>query len=203
MGRQTQLHLLADDCREFLHFIQERDPVVVGEWHSSQSPEIADVNQPWDKPSTYCLWNQALLPSLQRNRTGRHFNVDSSLPVIQFSFTSPLPGLWNARPAITQGRIWASFETENDDFARWFNAIVRWIRKNFIRDQLLGLNMGFVGTAAYEWFKQGGLLLPSFHPPLTESWLAWADVQNQYRSALLKSTKSLRISSKERAKPLE
>jgi hypothetical protein len=30
---------------------------------------------------------------------------------------------------------------------------------------------GYVGPAAYEWFKSGGLLLPMFAPPVTEEWV--------------------------------
>ena len=67
---------------------------------------------------------------------------------------------------------------------KWYNAVVRWIRKNFIRDLAVGHDRDSIGPAAYEWFRTGGLLLPNFRPPVTEAWLAWASVQNQHRTDL-------------------
>jgi hypothetical protein len=186
MGRQTQLHLLPQDCRQLLSFIQQRDPVIVTHWHSSESAEIAAVRDPWDRPGFYCLWNQAILPSLERDGTGKYFNVNSSLPVIEFSYEGTLSEPWNGQSGLLQGRIWASFDAEDKSFERWYNAVVRWIRKNFVRDPMVGLDLGFIGPVAYDWFRQGGLMLPSFRPPVTESWLGWVDVQNQHRASLSK-----------------
>lgn len=86
-----------------------------------------------------------------------------------------------------QGRVWASFETGDKAFESWYNAVVRWIRKNFIRDLALGLDRDSVGPAAYEWFKAGGLLLPGFRPPVTDAWLGWVSVQNQHRNEVTAS----------------
>ena len=185
MGRQTRFHMLPEDCRRFVLFLQERDPVIVTEWHSSKLPEIQEVTRPWERGGHYCLWNQAILPALTRKSTGKYFNIDFfSSPVIEFTYESPVLESWNGQPALTQGRIWASFETESKAFEKWYNAVVRWIRKNFIRDLAVGHDRDSIGPAAYEWFKAGGLLLPNFRPPLTEAWLAWASVQNQHRTDL-------------------
>jgi hypothetical protein len=152
--------------------------------HSSESDEVQEVSRPWEDRGFYCLWNQAIIPSLSREATGKYFNIDFSLPLIEFSYQSPRVEPWNGQPALLQGRIWASFETENKAFDRWYNATVRWIRKNFIRDIEVGLDRDSIGPEAYEWFKSGGLLLPSFRPPATDAWLAWVDVQNQHRADL-------------------
>jgi len=176
--------MLPEDCRRFVLFLQERDPVIVTEWHSSELAEIQEVNRPWERGGHYCLWNQAILPALTRKATGKYFNIDFSAPLIQFTYASPVLESWNGQPALTQGRIWASFETENKAFEKWYNAVVRWIRKNFVRDLAVGHDRDSIGPAAYEWFKAGGLLLPNFRPPLTEAWLAWASVQNQHRTDL-------------------
>ena len=184
MGRQTRFHMLPEDCRRFLLFLQERDPVIVTEWYSSELAEIQEVNRPWERGGHYCLWNQAILPALARKATGKYFNIDFSAPVIEFTYESPVLESWNGQPALTQGRIWASFETENKAFEKWYNAAVRWIRKNFIRDLAVGHDRDSIGPAAHEWFRAGGLLLPNFRPPLTEAWLAWASVQNQHRTDL-------------------
>jgi hypothetical protein len=177
--------MLPDDCRQFVQFLQERDPVVVTDVHSSESAEIHDVIRPWERRGIYCLWNQAILPNLKRSETGKYFNIDFSAPVIEFSYEPPALEPWNGQAALLQGRIWASFDSDDQAFARWYNAVVRWIRKNFVRDEGVGHDRDSIGPAAYEWFKAGGLLLPSFRPPVTEAWLAWASVQNQHRADLL------------------
>src|ERR1700719_1957924 len=169
MGRQTRFHMLPEDCRRFVLFLQERDPVIVTEWHSSELAEIQEVNRPWERGGHYCLWNQAILPALTRKATGKYFNIDFSAPVIEFTYESPGLESWNGQPALTQGRIWASFETENKAFEKWYNAVVRWIRKNFVRDIAVGHDRDSIGPAAYEWFRTGGLLLSNFRPPLSEA----------------------------------
>jgi len=180
--------MLPEDCRRFASFLQGRDPVVVTRWHSSESAEIEEVHRPWEEGTKYCLWNQAILPTLRRATTEQYFNIDWSEPAIEFDYPKPVPQLWNGLPALVQGRIWASFEAEDKNFERWYNASVRWIRKNFIRDPAVGHHQDSIGPAAYEWFRTGGLLLPGFRPPLTEAWLAWVNVQNQHRAALASST---------------
>jgi len=187
MGRQTRFHMLPEDCRNFLLFVQERDPVSVVEWHSTEFSEVKEVDCPWEQGGSYCLWNRAIIPTLSRRLTGKYFNIEFSAPVIEFSYGSPRAEPWNGQPALVQGRIWASFETDDEAFARWYNALVRWILKNFIREIGLGLNRDSVGPAAYEWFKSGGLLLPGIRPPITEAWLGWVDSQNKYRADAVRS----------------
>jgi hypothetical protein len=77
-------------------------------------------------------------PWVDRKAAGKYFNIDFSAPVIEFTYESPVLESWNGQPALTQGRIWASFETENQAFEKWYDAVVRWIRKNFIRDLAVG-----------------------------------------------------------------
>lgn len=184
MGRQIRFHMLPEDCRRLVRFLQERDPVVVTPWHSSESADIEDIKRPWERGDHYCLWNQAILPVLTRAATGKYFNIDWSLPVIEFTYPAPSLESWNDQPALVQGRIWASFETQDKKFRAWYDAAVRWIRKNFIRDLGTGHDRDSIGPAAYEWFKSGGLLLPGFRPPVTEAWIAWVNVQNQHRMTI-------------------
>lgn len=179
-----------EDCARFVRFLQERDPVIITPWHSSTSAELEEVLKPWEEGARYCLWNQAILPSLKRETTGEYFNVSFSAPVIEFSYPSPEIESWNGQPSLVQGRIWASFNSENHQFERWYNAVVRWIRKNFVRDVGIGLERDSIGPEAYEWFKRGGLLLPGFRPPVTQDWLAWVSVQNQHRSTVASSKSS-------------
>jgi hypothetical protein len=148
--------------------------------------DIEDIREPWVQRSKYCLWNQSVLHKLQRRATGQYFNVDFTSPVIEFNYESQLAEAWDGQAAFLQGRIWASFETENKGFERWYSVVVRWIRKNFVRDPGVGFDIGFVGPVAYEWFKSGGLLLPGFRPPVIEVWRGWVDVQNQHRASLVR-----------------
>lgn len=188
MGRQTGLHMLEEDCKTLLESVQKRDPVIVIE-RDSTSPEIEAVREPWKRGGTYCMWNQALLPAIERefipdSNRGPYYNVNSDLPIIELWYRSPIQECWNGRAALTQGRIWASFAQENRNFERWFNSIVRWIRKNFVKNPVpLG---GYVGPAAYDWYKAGGVLLPVLRPPITRPWLSWVEAQDQHRAVFSK-----------------
>src|ERR1700683_2452006 len=122
MGRQTRFHMLPEDCRQCVRFLQERDPVIVTNRHSRESAELQEMGRPWEQGGDYCLWNRAILPELRRRSTGEHFNIDLSEPVIEFSYaSSPIIELWNGQPSLIQGRIWASFEKESKPFERWYN----------------------------------------------------------------------------------
>ncbi len=183
MGRQTQLHMLEADCRQLLEFICQRDPVFAFQ-RCSLSPRPEPISEPWKTGDTYVLWNQSVslapVPIECGESTTKQYCFDFDIPLIELSFRSPEPESWNARPALRQGRVWCSTSTGNLKFDRWYAAVVRWIRKNFIRNPV-PLD-GFVGPAAYEWYKQGGTLLPWFFPPPTQTWMSWIAAQDQNRS---------------------
>lgn len=121
---------------------------------------------------------------IPESNRGPYYRVDSALPVIELWYRSPIPESWNGRAALTQGRIWAAFEQKNRDFEVWFNSIVRWIRKNFVKNPVpLG---GYIGPAAYEWYKAGGILLPVLRPPVNKTWLSWVEAQDQHRAVFSK-----------------
>jgi hypothetical protein len=185
MGRQTGLHMLEEDCKALLGRVQDRDPVIVIDWTSS-SRDIDAIRRPWQQGGWYCMWNHALLATIERkfipdSNHGPYYRVDSALPVIELSYPAPVPESWNGRPALRQGRIWAGFEQENRDFERWFNSIVRWIRKNFVKNPVLHTG-GYLGPAAHAWYKAGGILLPALRPPVTSQWLSWVEAQDQHRA---------------------
>jgi len=181
--------MLEEDCKIFLELVQKRDPVIVID-RDATSREIEAILKPWDHAGLYCIWNQALLPSIERkfipeSNHGPYYHVDSALPVIELSYPSPIPESWNGRSALTQGRIWAGFEQENRDFERWFNSVVRWIRKNFVKNPVPHLG-GYIGPAAYDWYKTKGILLPVLRPPVTPQWLSWVEAQDQHRAVFSK-----------------
>lgn len=175
--------MIESDCSEFLEFVQNRDPVIIIQW-VSKSLELEEMRSVCARAGWYCFWNQNILISLERRYIkdsdhGPYYRVDSALPVIEFSYT-PTQTVWNGRPALLQGRVWAGFEQTNKRFDRWYAAVVGWIRRKFVKNPvpLLG---GYLGPAAYEWYRKGGLLLPSFQPPLTPEWISWAAAQDAHR----------------------
>src|SRR5437660_1498859 len=182
MGRQVQLHILAADVQQFLDFVQARDPVIVT-LRDSDSPEVNALADPSSVSRVMTLWNQVLLSSLKRKHVvypGRqYYSVESSSPTLEFSPSEPYE--WNGRPALVQGRLYASFENATKDYEQWYNALVRWIRKNFAKVPI-PLSGGYIGPAAHDWFKKGGLLLPMFRPPVTNQWLSWIEAQDQHRA---------------------
>ncbi len=172
--------MLARDCEEFLAAVQRRDPLVVTSWNS-ESSEIEDLSRSaCSSRERLCLWNQSLLAHLgrawiERPNAKSYFRIDESLPVLEMSASYVCE--WDGQPALTQGRIWGSFEDRTSHrFDQWYEAIVRWIRKNYVRSPCTGLR-GYVAPAALEWYKSGGILLPMLVPPVTPDWRAFLAAQ--------------------------
>lgn len=182
MGRQIQFHALPADIQRLLEFAHERDPVIVA-LRDSNSPEVSAVSNPAAETHVMTLWNQGVLSGLQRRHVvvpGRdYYSFDSSLPTLELS--PSLPCKWNGREALLSGRIYGTFDTPNAEYGRWFNSLVRWIRRHFVKSFLPSL--GPIGQAAYDWYKAGGVLLPMMIPPaVTASWLSWVQAQDQHRA---------------------
>jgi hypothetical protein len=177
--------MLPEDCRRLLEYVQQRDPVVVVE-RSADSKDILEVPNPSLRGGSYCLWNQALLPALEREFIDReshlsYFRIDDELPVIELNYPNPVQERWNGRSALAQGRIYTGLNAKKGEvFEKWYGAIVRWIQKNFIRNPIPHLG-GHVGPVAFEWYRNGGILLPMLRPPVTQQWIAWMEAQDQHR----------------------
>jgi|SRR5579872_363179 len=182
MGRQIQFHSLPYDLKAFLEFVQNRDPVIVTE-RSSDTPEIRSVADPSSQTQVMILWNQAILGSLTRKHIvypGRaYYGVDASLPTLELAPSEICD--WNGREALLQGRLYGFFDNPSPEYEKWFNSLARWIRNNFVK-VAIPLPGGYVGSAAYDWFKKGGLLLPGFRPPQSGKWLSWVEAQDQQRA---------------------
>jgi len=172
-------HMLASDCERFLDFLQRRDPIFVVARDSDRA-DILRVVEPCAFEGALCLWNQSLLPRLRRDYIpesihGPYYRISDSLPVLEF--LSCRETRWNGCPALVQGRVWGSFDDPSERFRKWFEAIVRWIRRNYVRDPAGPLG-GYVGPAALKWYKEGGILLPMFEPPVTNEWLSFVKAQH-------------------------
>lgn len=187
MGRQVQLHMFEDDCKELFAFVRKHDPVIVIPCDSN-SAELRELHDPCRETGTLCLWNQALLPLVQyrhvpESRRGSYYRIDSALPVIEFTPGGQVE--WNDRHALLQGRLYSPFEVaarEREPFTSWFDALIRWIRAHWTKNPvpLLG---GYVGPRAFQAYKEGTTLLPMFQPPLTAEWLSWTTAQDGLRQS--------------------
>ena len=173
MGKQICFYILPQDCQQFLRFVQGRDPVLVVD-RDSDSARVAPVAEACTLGTTRCLWNQRLLPSLDRKYIpksvkGPYYTVDGSLPTLEF--TLPLPADWDGQPALTQGRVYGSFDQPSKGLRIWYEAIASWIRNHFTRNPIAIVG-GYIGPAALQWHHDGGLLLPFVRPLVTPQWRA-------------------------------
>ncbi len=174
MGRQIQFHMLPEDQKAFLRTVQERDPVVVT-MRDSDSAHVEPIgDQEIGPDKTFCLWNRELLPHLEREWVPNpgYYRLDTLYkPILEF--TPSFTATWEGNPALGQGRLFGNFESylgKPQDFAKWYDRLVRWIRANYHKNPR-GMG-GYVGPGAYEFYKSGGYLLPNFLPPRTKEWLA-------------------------------
>ncbi len=169
MGRQIHFYMLPEDRNEFLSFVQQGDSVLA----TLRDANTGQVNPStdFDMHKTLSLWNCRLSPHPQRKwvpEPGYYRIDDSKTPTLEFvpSFTAT----WEGNPALGQGRLYGVFEGKPKAFEKWYEMLARWIRKHYKRSPTsMG---GYVGPAAYEFYKTGGYLLPQFLPPRTEVWLA-------------------------------
>lgn len=190
MGRQVHISVLAEDVDRLVTHIKSQHRIVVVKKSSDSSNVEALESLPASANETLILWNLDLLPQLRRDRISRktggdYYRVDEfAQPVLEFS--GSFLGRWCDRPSLTQGRIYGIFENKSQDFVRWYEQIVRYVRKAFVRNPA---NLsGYVGPAAYKWFQEGGLLLPTFLPPVTDSWRKFFAEEDLIRRRLNESS---------------
>lgn len=188
MGRQIQISVLPEDLEAIFARIRSLHRVVLVNRDDLHSATVTPLESlPTDTNETLMLWNQELLPQLQRKYVSRetagpYYRVDEfAEPVLEFS--GSILGEWCGRPSLTQGRIYGIFDNKSQEFARWYEQILRHIRKAFVRNPAAALS-GYVGPAAYQWFLQGGLLLPGFLPPETDAWRKFFADEDLIRSHL-------------------
>jgi hypothetical protein len=179
MGRQIQFYMLPEDTEQFMKHVQASAPVVVTEFNS-EIPDVRRHQMDAAKKEMLCLWNQALLPHMERkfvpeSERGSYYRVEYGAPILELS--TSLETRWNGMPALLQGRVYGAFETNDPRHRKWFNSIVRWIRRNYTSNpiRLLG---GYLGPRALEWFNGGGVLLPMFMPPDTPEWRAVIETEH-------------------------
>lgn len=178
MGKQVLFHMLRPDCEQFIRAVRERDPIVIVE-RDSDSAKVVEVADPCAPGPVLSFWNPKLLSSLERkyipeSSIGPYYRVDSALPVIEFFL--PRQQEWDGSPALTQSRVYASFDQPSEGLRKWFDAVARWIRKNFAKSPVPSIG-GYMGPAALKWHEEGGLLLPMIRPPVNDQWRAFLQPQ--------------------------
>jgi hypothetical protein len=180
MGRQIQLHLLANDVNRLIEHISSKCDLKVI-LRDSDRDNLDAVKDPSSEKGIMTLWNQTILGDLKRKTIVRNdgrpwYLVDGSLPTLEFS--TSVETTWNGKPGLVQGRIYGQAMSSNSDFNRWYQSIVRWIGKEFHKNPV---SLGYIGQEAWNWFQSGGILLPTFSPPVNSVWIGEIAKQQIYR----------------------
>jgi hypothetical protein len=166
--------MLPDDRDAFLRFVRKDDLVALVS-EGSDSPIVRPVDErDLGTQDDFYLWNRRLLPHLKRRWIPgpRYYGV-SVLDSVVLAFGGSRLTAWEGKPALVQGRLYGIFDPyleKPPEFQKWYEHLVRWIRKNYQRTHTsIG---GYIGPSAMKLFEQGAYLLPQFVPPKTDLWLA-------------------------------
>ncbi len=176
MGRQTQLHIFPRDVNDLLIAMHAKEPLQLAlERGNTATPEPLAFAPDSAMGHDLVLWSERLAPGLQRdyiaNANPPYYLVDEQTEAV-FELSLSKLTTWEGRPALVQGRIYGVFEGKPAEFTKLYERIVRYIRRHWRKNPADSLRIaGYVGPAAYEWFEQGGLLLPNYVPPVRPDWI--------------------------------
>jgi hypothetical protein len=196
MGRQIQLSILPADANDLIGAIGSRELVEVAA-RSGNSAEPQPLQSIPDDFRDLVLWSRRFAPTLKRRYIAAanppyYLADEQTEPILEFSIS--VLTKWEGIPALTQGRIYGVFDAKPPEFEKWYERIVRYIRKNWRKNPISWMG-GYVGPAASEWFDSGGLLLPTYVPPATSDWLRILGEQRP-----IPTTKNLMVVPGERVK---
>jgi hypothetical protein len=184
MGRQTLLHAFPGDVNQLVAALHAEDPLEIATKRGiSAMPERLAFVPDNMIGQTLVLWSErfALNPErdfIARAETPYFLMNEQTQPVLEFSLSTLTT--WDAQPALTQGRIYGLFEHKTADFEKWFERIIRYIRRHWRKNPAVWMS-GYVGPAAIEWFEKGGLLLPNYIPPVRSDWILRLGDQHEHR----------------------
>jgi hypothetical protein len=183
MGRQIQIHATPADINQLIIGLSDGDVEMALKRGNAADPErlafIPDALQ----GHAFVLWSERFAAGLQRDfvaaaRPPYYVIRESEEPVLELTLSAATT--WQGQAALTQGRIYGMFEGKPAEFERWYERIVRYIRRHW-RKNPVGWMSGYIGPAASEWFEQGGLLLPNYVPPVRGDWIARLGEQHSGR----------------------
>ena len=157
MGRQIQLSILPADANTLLTVIRSKEPVELAV-RSGVAPTLAPLGSIPDGSRDLVLWNRRFAPALKRSYIAAanppyYLADEQTEPILEFSIS--VLTQWEGIPALTQGRIYGVFDAKPREFEKWYERIVRYIRKNWRKNPISWMG-GYVGPAASEWFDSGG-----------------------------------------------
>lgn len=188
MGRQIAIHMLPDDVRAFVDFIRKQAPVIVT-LRDADSPKIEPVPDPASETRIMTLWNTALLSSFERTHVvvipGKHeyYLAEDTLPILEFVPSRRCE--WNGRRALVEGRLYTGFDADKGkEFEKWYQSIFGWLKTHF-RKNPGPLGPSCVGPAAFQFYLDGGILvpMPPETMPVNDTWLAFVQTQDDFRES--------------------
>jgi hypothetical protein len=193
MGRQIPFHATVSDCNSLLSFINEGSSVAIVAQDASDAT-IVQEPKPCRTDRVLILWKEALGTTLQRNRVRPEIDPYYRVPSGTGLELSPsILTEWDGSPGLIQGRIYTGIAEPRKALVDWFTQISRWIRRHWVRAASPGT---YVGPDALQWYVNGGLLLPTFSPPISAEWQKFFYQQESQRKTLklisLRSPRSLR-----------
>lgn len=174
MGRQIQIHATLADINSLVIALRDTEVEIALRSGNAATPERLAFIPDALNGHTLVLWSERFAPGLQRDFVADaqppyyviHESTESVLELSLSAFTT-----WQEQSALTQGRIYGVFEGKTPEFEKWYERIVRYIRRHW-RKNPVGWMSGYIGPAASEWFEQGGVLLPNYVPPVRGDWIA-------------------------------
>lgn len=169
MGKQVNFYMDGDDELEFIAAARQRTEVLVFPYRSATETfePLADLPQ-IGEPFAFSLWmwspTECAPPIVQWIEVQRAYYINEfASEVIQFSRSIKDDGV------LVRGRIWAEMVgTDPQDpagvfrksasFEKWFDSLVRWIKKNY--EKIDGPVPEYVGPGAAKFRRGGGVLKP-------------------------------------------
>lgn len=181
MGRQTQLHLFPKDVNDLLVAMHDKEPfeVALRSGSTGNLERLAFIPENMTG-EILVLWSERFAPKLQRgfvNAQPPYYRVDEQTEsVLELS----LSGLttWEGQPALTQGRIYGVFASKPPEFENCYERFVRYIRRHWRKNPISWMQ-SYVGPAASDWFKRGGIFLPNYIPPVSSDWIKRVEEQHR------------------------
>jgi len=144
MGQQVRFFMDSGDEKRFVEFLRGTGDVIILPYHSPTKNPIGLKNLPNpssdDFPYHVWLFNRSVSSNLVMEYipTLNCYMVDQSVSsVVEFSRTVQRENMM--RP----GRLWAEFKYldskgnwafKEDEFKKWYESLVKWIRKNHSRE---------------------------------------------------------------------
>lgn len=169
-----QLSMVAADANSLVSVLRRwGDPVeiVIQSGNSSEPESISLITD--DMRRSMILWNKRLAPTIGRKYVASanppYYRLDEQAEAV-LEFSPSIVTEWQGKPALTHGRIYGTFDGKQPEFQKWYERIIRHIRRHWRKNTISWLG-GYVGPAASEWFEAGGLLLPMYIPPVRSDWI--------------------------------